>query len=151
MAKRRFLGCTKGGRIAVRFSPDTITRAPIFRFYDFTELLESNFPNRRIRWAKFRQTAILRGRQLWVDFCPMPRPLKLRGISTFPILRAYGTFEKLISRIATPDRSHFCQKRRFRGSANGGGWGGHLSDFRPLQLRSVFLARCYDRMGLFEN
>ena len=35
------------------------------------------------------------------------RPLQLRGISAFPILRFYGTFWKVFSRIITSDEPHF--------------------------------------------
>ena len=77
-------------------------------------------------------------------FQPGLRPLRLRGLSDFPILRAYGDFPKVIRRVATSDGAHVCQKVDFECvcvCVCGGGpptVGGIQSDFRHLQLRGIF-------------
>ena len=105
-----------------------IPNLPILRL---TELLKSNSPNHHFRWVAF-----------WsgnVDFDGSPtvfgiqsdlRPLQLRGISDFPILRTYGTFYKNNPANHHFRRVAFLAKRRFLWIANGGGgwwWMGELS------------------------
>ena len=122
------------------FRPTQLRAVSYFQFYDFTVLLGTIFRIATSGGSHFgSKTAILRGRQRWVDFGPISARRTYEGVH-FPTLRFYRTVETLISRIATPDESHFCQKRPFWWAPTVGGF---HSDFFPSELRSASISQFY--------
>ena len=86
--ERQFRTSADGGRISVRFTPATTTRA--LRFSNFTELLpklfsESPRPTSRI----LVETTISHKRQRWEDFCQLSPATITRDfrVSDFTVLR----------------------------------------------------------------
>ena len=136
--KRQFCASANGGRISSIFPPAQITRDfRFFRFYGFTgicwELIsESSLPTGRILCENdnFAQSPTL-GR-----FLPDFRPLQLRGLCAFPILRLYGTSPKLFPEPSLPMSHIFVRNDNLAQAPTVGGF---LSDFRQLQLRGLFL------------
>ena len=87
-----------------QISAHLIMRVSIFQFYGFTELFRNYPPPRTITSDEshlgqndnFVQAPTVGG------FLPYFRPIQLRGLFAFPILRFYGTFPKLFPESSLP-------------------------------------------------
>ena len=74
------------------------------------------------------------------------RPLQLRWMFTFPILRLTELLNAIF-RIAAPDESRFGQNADFEGSPTAGG----IQSDSPLQLRGFFRFPILRLRGTFKN